>query len=73
MFSFEDGASQLINKATDDYYNHFGEEFPLFEYKENGEYDFTLKNANRIVQLIKKAVKDDKPIDKPRDYEERIY
>ena len=59
-----------ILRKIDEYVEHFDEEFPIFEYiitpVEFGSYD-------KIKEVIDKAIKENKPVERPDDYDERTF
>jgi len=55
-----------INGKIDEYVEHFDEDFPIFEYiitpVEFGSY-------KKIKEVIDKAIKENKPVERPDDYD----
>ncbi|GBD74240.1 hypothetical protein TEHN7126_2217 [Tetragenococcus halophilus subsp. halophilus] len=76
MFTWEDGAKEIIEKSMQQYEEELEDEFPLFAYiktTENDEYDFSLKGALRLQELINDLIEKEEFAEKPPDYDERIY
>lgn len=76
MFSFEEGASEIIETAIDRYEAHFKRDFPLNEFIRltyGKEYDFSLEGAQRLDKLIKDRINANKPVKIPTDYDKRLY
>lgn len=76
MFFSEDGAYDIIRRATEKYKLHFDESFPLYEYidmTKDKEFDFSLKGAKKLSEFIDKRIEDNKPVPIPEGYEERVY
>ena len=76
MFTSEEGAYPVINKAVDKYEKHFNKEFPLYEYihiTKNNQYDFSLSGAKRLSKLINERIWNNEAVDVPLDYHERLY
>lgn len=76
MFTSEKGAFPIINAAVDDYENHFGKDFPLYEYihiTKNNQYDFSIKGAERLRNFIDGCIASDNPVAIPEDYNDRLY
>jgi hypothetical protein len=76
MFSAEDGAWEIINKAINKYETHFENIFPVYEYVKmtsgNG-YDFSVSGAKRLSDFIDNQIEQGKPVAIPDDYENRLY
>lgn len=76
MFTFEDGVADVLNKAVAGYEQHFEKDFPLYDYvnlTKSKDYDFSVKGAERLAELISKCIKTNRPVETPSDYEKRIY
>lgn len=78
MFSFEDGAGDIIDAAVDRYENYFGEIFPLHEDEyasktEGNGYDFSLSGSKKLADFIDQRIKENKPVLVPNGYENRDY
>lgn len=76
MISIEDGAEVFLTAATDQYYAHFDDDFPLYEYLDvtSGDgWSVTIAGAKRLGDLIDKAIATNVPVEKPDDYDERVY
>lgn len=76
MFTSEKGASEIVNKAVEDYERYFSKAFPLYEYidlTKSANFDFSVEGSKRLAELISKCIKTNRPVETPSDYEERIY
>ncbi|KFN92165.1 hypothetical protein [Tetragenococcus muriaticus] len=76
MFTWEDGAKEIVEKSMQRYEDELEDEFPLFAYTEvteNEEYDFSLKGALRLQDLIDELIEKEEFAEKPPDYDERVY
>lgn len=76
MIRVEDGASEIFSPTIDQYENHFGLTFPLYEHLDglSGRgYTITIQGAKKLRSMLLKAIKDDKPFPVPKDYDQRIY
>jgi hypothetical protein len=76
MFIWEQGAGEIIDKATERYERHFSEGFPLYEYFEitrNKGYDFSVKGVRRLERLIDEHIAENTPVHTPKGYWERDY
>lgn len=76
MFSFEDGAADIIENIINKYESHFEREFPLFEclgITRNGEYDFSVSGAKKLALFVDKRIDNNEPVKMPDDYETRKY
>lgn len=76
MFTAEDGAWGIIEKAMNKYEKGFGVEFPVYEYTDmtasNG-FDFSVKGARKLSDFIDERIKSNKPVEVPKGYDERVY
>ncbi|WP_028982846.1 hypothetical protein [Sporolactobacillus terrae] len=76
MFSAEDGAWAILDKAVKKYEDHFDDDFPVYEYAEmtsgNG-FDFSVDGARRLSKFIDERIKQGKPVAVPDGYEDRLY
>lgn len=78
MFSAEGKAGEIVDKAIEKYELHFDLDFPLYT-KEfltlvaNDKYDISLDGAKRLKKFINDRIKENKPVDVPEDYYDRIY
>ena len=76
MFTFEDGAGEMIDKAVERYEIHFELTFPLYEFirtTSSDDYDFSIAGAKRLGKFIDGRIKDNKPVKIPDGYEDRKY
>lgn len=74
MFSFEnDEVRDLVVNLINQYENHFKKDFPLQEYLETEKGLVTNKNANQFKSLIDKCIEENKPVEIPKDFYERLY
>ena len=76
MISIEDGAEIFLSDAINRYYAHFDDDFPLYEYLDvtSGDgWSVTIAGAKRLGDLIDKAIATNVPVEKPDDYEDRVY
>lgn len=76
MFTWEDGANEIIEESMQRYEDELEDEFPLFAYTEvtqNEEYDFSEKGALQLRGLINDLIEKEELAEKPPDYDERIY
>lgn len=76
MFTFEDGAGEMIDKVVEKYEIHFELTFPLYEFirtTSSDDYDFSIAGAKRLEKLIDGRIKENKPVKIPDGYEERKY
>ena len=76
MFTFEDGAGEMIDKVVEKYEIHFELTFPLYEFirtTSSDDYDFSIAGAKRLEKFIDGRIKDNKPVKVPDGYEDRKY
>lgn len=76
MFTSEEGAWDVIEKAVNKYEKQFLEEFPVYEYTNitTGKgFDFSIKGAVKLSEFIDERIKNNKPVDIPEGYNKRIY
>ncbi|KRM71123.1 hypothetical protein [Lacticaseibacillus brantae] len=76
MITIESGAQEVINEAEQTYLKKFGESFPFMEYlnvTSGGAYDFSVAGAYRLKAIILQAIADNRPVPRPKGYEERVY
>lgn len=76
MFSYEEGASDIIEAAIDRYEAHFKRGFPLNEFIRlayGKDYDFSLEGAQRLDKFINERINANKPVKVPTDYDNRLY
>lgn len=76
MFTAEDGAWKLIDSATKKYEEHFGKDFPIYEYMDvtqNDDFDFSVEGSKRLEKFINRRIEANKPVQIPKGYEDRVY
>ncbi|WP_424571933.1 hypothetical protein ACOV5J_03020 [Weissella soli] len=76
MFDAEQGAWDIIMPWIDKYEAKFGQTFPTYEYLEvtvGDGYDFSVAGCKELAKLIEQSINDNKPVDLPEDYNERLY
>lgn len=76
MFSSENGASDLVQNAIDKYEKHFDSEFPLYEHihlTKNNNFDFSIEGAKRLDSFISGKIKENKLVEIPEGYYDRLY
>lgn len=76
MFSFEEGAGKIIDRAVSKYERHFDAIFPIHEYSEvtaNEDYDFSLDGSKKLADFIDQRIKGNNPVPIPEGYEDRVY
>ena len=76
MIRVEDGASEIFSPVIDQYEDHFGVSFPLYEHLDGlggHGYDITIDGAKKLRIMLLKAIDEDNPFPVPKDYDDRIY
>ena len=74
MFTFEDDSIRdSVSEDIDRYERHFKEDFPLQEYLGETNGIVTSKNATDLKELIDKSIKDNKAVETPKDFHQRLY
>lgn len=78
MFNAEGKAGKIVDEAIEKYESHFELDFPLYTNEfltmvANDKYDVSLDGAKRLKKFINDKIKENKPVDVPEDYYDRIY
>ncbi|WP_461240433.1 hypothetical protein [Paucilactobacillus sp. N302-9] len=77
MFYSEDGATDYLDSALNNYERKFNDSFPIYEYLEitraDTKYDFSIKGCKELAKFIEECIKTNKPVIKPDGYDLRKY
>lgn len=74
MFSFENNeVERVVLNSVNSYEKHFKEDFPLQEYLDTDKGVVTTREATALKKLIDKSITENKPVETPKDFYDRLY